>query len=500
MRLGAGGGAIDAPIAELRVPSTAQSRQAMGMRTRLRHLWEVVTTSYWFVPALMSLAAVGLALLLLRFDRSGTGSHEQFGWMYAGGADGAKTLLSTVAASVVTVAGVAFSITIAAMSQASTQFGPRLLRSFMRDTGNQVVLGTFVATFLYCLLVLRTTHGETERGRQFVPHASVTVSVLMAAASMAVLIYFIHHVSVSLQAPAVVAASAADLERVIVGLRKDRQSTAVAAPSRGSDGVLPPNFDADARPVASTHDGYVQAIDYDELLKIAASSDLIVRLEYRAGDHVIEGSTLARVWPPERYETQVGEILNATFICGRRSTSEQDVEYAVRQMVEIAVRALSPGVNDPFTAINCIDALGSALCRVARQGLPGPYHYDSSGRLRVVARVTTFEGITDAALNQIRQYGRQSVAVMIRLLEVTAKCAEQVTVPEQRQSLLRHAQMVWADAEESIRGERDRMAVHGRWEEAVRALGPAAAEPGVYHREGARGSVADEAAVAHTPR
>src|SRR5687767_1515596 len=183
------------------------------MRTRLHHLWETLTTGYWFVPAVMMLAAALAAFLLLYIDRTVIGA--RVGWLYVGGADGAKTLLSTVAGSVITVAGVVFSITIASLTQAASQFGPRLLRNFMRDRGNQVTLGTFVATFLYCLLVLRAIHGRLEDGVAFVPQASVTGAVVLAVASIAVLVYFIHHVSVSLQAPSVVAAIRADLDATI---------------------------------------------------------------------------------------------------------------------------------------------------------------------------------------------------------------------------------------------------------------------------------------------
>ena len=162
------------------------------MTARLRHIWIVLTSGYWFVPMVMMLASTGLAFGLLYIDNELLG--DRVGWLYAGGADGAKTMLSTVAASVITVAGVVFSITIAALTQASSQFGPRLLRNFMRDTGNQMVLGTFIGTFMYCLLVLRTIHGEVADRTAFVPQASVTGAMLLAVASLAVLVYFIHHV------------------------------------------------------------------------------------------------------------------------------------------------------------------------------------------------------------------------------------------------------------------------------------------------------------------
>jgi uncharacterized membrane protein len=436
------------------------------MRTRLRHLWEVVTTGYWFVPTVMMLAAAGAAFLLLYIDRATIGA--RVGWLYAGGADGAKTMLSTVAGSVITVAGVVFSITIAALTQASSQFGPRLLRNFMRDTGNQVVLGTFVGTFIYCLLVLRTIHGKMEDGVEFVPQASVTFAVLLATASIAVLIYFIHHVSVSLQAPAVVAAVLQDMNDVIARLPVDQKGT--GEPLAASD-ELPPEFHASTCPVPSVKQGYVQAVDYAGLVEFARGSDLILRVAYRPGQYVIEGTPLVHAWPADRGgNKEVAEHVNAAFICGRNATTEQDVEQALRQMVEVAVRALSPGINDPFTAINCVDALGSAICGVARRGLPGPHRYDGQGKLRLVAPVSTFAGVVDTAFNQIRQYGRGSVAVTIRLLEVLAICGRQVVNEDQRGCLLRHATMVYEDSREAVTQPLDRDDVRARWEVAVRVL------------------------------
>ena len=439
------------------------------MRTRLRHVWEVLTTGYWFVPTVMILAAAASAFLLLYIDRAVIGA--RVGWLYAGGADGAKTLLSTVAGSVVTVAGVVFSITIAALTQASSQFGPRLLRNFMRDTGNQAVLGTFVATFVYWLLVLRTIHGKVEDGVEFVPQASVTAAVLLAVASIAVLIYFIHHVSVSLQAPAVVAAVLDDLEDVIARLPDDQEGSGVTVAA--GDG-LPPDFDTAARPIPAAKQGYVQVVNYRALTEVAERSDLILRLAYRPGDYVIEGTPLLFAWPADRCGgggKDLAERANEAVICGRNATAEQDVEQGLRQLVEVAVRALSPGINDPFTAINCIDALGSAVCRVARSGLPGPLRHDGQGRLRIVTPVPTFGGVVDTAFNQIRQYGRGTASVTIRLLEVITICGRQMVNDDQRRCLLRHAKMVYEDSQEAVSQPRDRDDVHGRWEMAVRALG-----------------------------
>jgi uncharacterized membrane protein len=444
------------------------------MKVRLRHLWELVSTNYWFVPSVMTIAAAVAAFVMLHIDRIYFPSDIQGFWFYSGGADGAKTLLSTVAGSIITVAGVVFSITIAALTQASSQFGPRLLRNFMRDASNQVVLGTFVATFVYCLLVLRTIHGKVGDYQSFVPQASVTGAVLLSVASVAVLIYFIHHVSMSLQAPNIVASVRADLLKV---LNRMAQSTpdATAAPEEGP-ASLPAEFSTPGCPILSTCDGYIQAVDYEELLAVASESNLLLRVACRAGDYIISGNPLLHAWPADGCAPELGKRMIAAFICGNQRTSEQDLEYAIRQMVEVAVRALSPGINDPFTAINCIDALGSVVCRAARAKLPSPRLYDQANTLRLVTPVSTFAGITDAAFNQIRQYGRDSVAVTICLLETIEACAIQIRAEGARQALLRQAQMIYRQSKDAILEREDRSDVQCRWEAVAKALRGAAWE------------------------
>lgn len=436
----------------------------------------MLTTGYWFVPSVMTLAAAALAFTLLLIDRNLLGA--RIGWLYAGGSDGAKTLLSMVAGSVITVAGVAFSITIAALSQASSQFGSRLLRNFLRDTGNHVVLGTFVATFVYCLLVLRTIHGKVQDGVEFVPQASVTAAVLMAIASIAVLIYFIHHVSSSLRAPTVVATVLAELDQVVARMADDQQGAAVALPWAQDPPRLEPPDGAVARNVPAQSGGYLQAVDYGGLTAIASRAELVFRLAYRPGDYVIEGSPLLQAWPTPKVngnggggDPRLAQRVNAAFICGPHATTEQDVEQAVRQIVEVAVRALSPGINDPFTAINCIDALGSALCRLARTGLPAPLRYDCHNTLRLITPVTDFDGLADTALNQIRQCAGPAVAVTLRLLEMLAKCGPQMTSTPQRRALLRHAEMIYRQGERTITEPLDRADLSGRWRTAEEALG-----------------------------
>ncbi len=444
------------------------------MKLRLQHFWEVVSSGYWFVPSVMSGVASILALLLVTLDRNVLDNKDPIPWLYTGGFEGAKTLLSTVAGSVITVAGVVFSITIAALTQASAQFGPRLLRNFMRDTANQVVLGTFVATFLYCLMVLRAIHGPLDDdGTAFVPQMSVTGAVLLAIASIAVMIYFIHHVSVSLQAPIVVANVRADLLSTIDRVAMTQEGSSTPTPSdRAAHSYLPPDFEGNCCGVLAPRDGYLQAVDFSTLVGTAAERNFVTRMDCRAGDYVIAGTPLLHVHPSEACTPAVTSVMSEAFIIGDQRTSEQDVEYAARQLVEIAVRALSPGINDPFTAVNCIDALGSGLCLIARRGLAGPLRYDAEGVLRLVLPVSTYAGIADLCFNQIRQYGRDSVAVNARLLEVIAACAPDAAALHKKTALLRHAEMVYRQSQDetAIPEERDRRDLMLRWHTTKAAI------------------------------
>ncbi|GAB6143859.1 DUF2254 domain-containing protein [Desulfocicer niacini] len=390
-------------------------------------------------------------------------------WTFTGGAEGASSLLGAIAGSMITIAGVVFSMTLVALSLASSQLGPRLLRNFMRDTTTQAVLGTFVATFLYCLLVLRTIRRTEEI--TFVPHLSVTLSVLLAVVSVGVLIYFIHHVSVSIQADEIVARVGTEL---IEGIdRLFPENIGQGAPPIPTE---PPNagflgmFGREAIPIGSAEDGYLQFVDGDALMALAMQEDVVIRLERRPGHYVVAGRPLVLVWPGNRVTDKFVDQVNSAFALGNQRTPGQDIEFAVNQLVEIAIRALSPGVNDPFTAMTCVDHLGSALCRLVQRDIPSPYLHDTQDQLRVITPVFTFPDVTDAALNQIRQYGRTSTAVAIRLLETIAEVAGFVHRPEDRAALLRHAKMIVRGARDGLLEDEDRQEVEERFESANQLL------------------------------
>jgi uncharacterized membrane protein len=205
-------------------------------------------------------------------------------------------------------------------------------------------------------------------------------------------------------------------------------------------------------------------------MTIATEGDFVLRLTRRPGEFVAGGSELARVWPSQRVSKELPAQINDTFAVGPQRTAIQDVEYGVNQLVEVAVRALSPGVNDPFTAIMCVDQLGACLGLLAQRDIPSPYRFDDQGRLRVVAESVTFPAVADAAFHQIRQYGRSSVAVTIRLLETIARMAGKVTREEDREALLRHATLIERGSRDAFPEAADRHDVQERYQAVVRTL------------------------------
>ncbi|WP_425615285.1 DUF2254 domain-containing protein [Anatilimnocola sp. NA78] len=442
------------------------------MNQLLRYYWESLRTSYWFLPALQGLIAIVGALGTVYLDHI-IHEHAKWAipWTYTGSPDGARAVLSTIAGSMMTVAGVVFSITIVALSLASGQFGPRLLRNFIRDRNNQFVLGTFTATFLYCLLVLRTVRSAEDV--RFVPGISVTIGILLAVFNLGILIYFIHHVAFSIQATEVIRAVTEELHQTIDRLWPDRLGQPPPQPEGMPLDQVPPTppqryVHEEAVPMVATHSGYIDVINGEALIKLAREHDLIFRLAYRPGHFVIEGTTLAWAWPTQPATEEVSRSLNRAFIFASQRTPFQDVEFAVDQLVEVAIRALSPGINDPFTALNCIDRLGEALSQLMQRAVPPALRYDEDDQLRVITNPADFRAVTDAAFNQIRQYGSGSAAVLIRMLETFRKMGTLACREDDLVALGHHANLVVRAAKRDLPEPADLCDVEERYAELQR--------------------------------
>ena len=436
---------------------------------RVRNAWDLLSSSLWFVPTAMTVVAIAAAIAAMAADRSLTRIPESWFFLYSGGAEGARSVLSTIAGSMITVAGVAFSATMVALSFASSELGPRLLRNFMRDRGNQIVLGTFIATFVYCLLVLRTV---SESPRQFVPHIGVTGALALALASLAVLIYFIHHVAMTLQADYVISIVALDLdrsiERLYPGAMGEDPPPQRIAELKAREKALRSDEAAQVAPDVS---GYAHALDVDALMDLAVKHDLLIRVLSRPGRYVLDGVAVAEIWPAAGVDERVREKVREAFLIGRMRTSKQDVEFALHQLVEVAVRALSPGVNDPFTAITCIDRLSTGLLHLMRRDFPSRFRVDGEGQLRVIADRPDFRGVVDASFHQIRQSGAGHPAVIIRLLEMLTLLLEQATSDQHRGALEHHVALVRRAGVRETAEARDRRDITDTAEDADAAAG-----------------------------
>jgi uncharacterized membrane protein len=423
---------------------------------------EALRTNLWLVPMLEVLAALALYAGTHALDHAAyKGSLTLPSWVIQGGPDAARQILTALAAAVITVVGVVFSIMIVTLTLASTQFGPRMLRNFIRDRGTQFTLGTFVATFVYSTLVLISIEPASQ-GRQFVPHASVTVAVGLVAVSMGVLIYFIHHITTSIQLPQVIASIASDLSNAI-----DVESTGSGSIEAGpSVTELLARMEDGGGNVPAPSSGYLQFIRHGTLVGLAAEKGAVIRLLHRPGHFLVSGHPMATVWPPDAAPA-VSRELRRAHITGPYRTLTQDLAFAVDQLVEIAIRALSPAVNDTFTAMTCIDWLGDSLCKVTTRWRPTRVHRDSHGYVRVITAHVSYERLVERAFEKIRQAGRGNPAVLIRQLEALTKIIEDTTTAEQRELLLAQASMILTASNETIPEPADRADVLREYDELL---------------------------------
>lgn len=440
--------------------------------------------SYWFVPSLLAAGAIVLSFVTVALDRwIGEAWQERidaFDWLHGNDPDGARLLLSTIAGSMIGVAGVSFSVTIAALAYASNQFGPRIIHNFMRDRVNQITLGVFAATFLYCLLVLRTV--TSEPGGAGVPHLSILVGIAFAVVCIGVLIHFIHNIADSIHANSAMARIGGEL-REAVGRLFPETIGDPAPPDPAVPGMLDENretglpvaFARHAVPVPATRDGYLQALSEDDLLAVAQRHDLVVRVVLRPGDFAVTGRPLAYAWPPDRVDQDVFDAIQRCYATGPRRTQQQDARLPMDQLVDMAGRALSPGVNDPMTAIGCLQWLCAVLSYAARRAEPEPARVDAEGTLRVVACPLTFDDLVEASVGRLRPYFETDRNAALAMMRMIAEVLRDTTRSRDRATLIAQAEKLFEGASRSL-VVRDDVARLDRMLNDIKAL--AALEPG----------------------
>lgn len=360
------------------------------------------------------------------------------GWITGLDADAAQLILATIAGSMMTTVSVVFSVLVMALSLASLQFSPRILRGFMADRPTQHTLGVFVGTFLYCLVVLGTVRDEPA---PFVPGISVGVAMLLAAGDLVWLVYFIHHISHGIHANFIA-------ERVgneTISIIDEEFPTSVGRADTHAEDSDPPSAPEDSDVVESELSGYVQLVNREQLLELAQKHEITIYQQHGIGEFVIEGNPLVAIAPAGRLSEALQAACRECFDLGPVRTMQQDVHYGIRQIVDMALKAISPAVNDPTTAATCIDQLGRVLAHLARRRiLPLDMRDPKTGRLLMLRRAVTFRGSVDLAFNQLRQYGRADMAVCLRIVRALLEIATATDHAPHQEHALKHARAVEA--------------------------------------------------------
>lgn len=421
---------------------------------RMPNVGNAMVASFWFVPMILVIIAVALAFGLVEVEEYvGPDRVSQWPVVLSTGPETARSILSTIATAMATVGATTFSLTIVAITLAAQQYTPKLLHNYMSNRRNQLVLGVLTGTFAYAILVLRSVRSDPG----FVPTLALTIGLVLALISVGVFIYFIHHVASILQDATIAAGiesrTLATIDRAFVHDAGEAGDARCVGHGRG------------VAVRADKNSGYVQLIQIDQLVELMAKHDLVLTIERGAGEFVPKGGVLARIDPPDRVTQEIVEKVGSHFKIGQDRTYQQDVAYGIYQLVDIAVRALSPSFNAITTASTCIDHIGSILRQLATVELPATRHYCCDGHTRVIIESPTFGDLLTLGFHQIRTFGESYAVILIHLLEVIAELEGVIDQPERRWELVEQANRIAAAAERGLTAEVDREAINVQLED-----------------------------------
>jgi|SRR5690348_5925730 len=449
-------------------------------RVRNRALSAVLRRSWrgnfwiWATPLLFFLGAFLFALFTLQLDKAvDAGRLSLPSWALGGGVSEAQSVLSVVASASISVLTLVFSSALVVLTLAAAQFGSFLLHDFIRLRITRLTLGMFVASFVYSLTVL-TRVGEGA-SQQFVPEISAKVAVVMAFLSVAMLIGFIYTISILVQAQQVAALVAVNLRHAIA----ERQRANAAEGGTGTaDTPLAPaladtlrRLDDEGALVTATSSGYLQAVQFRRLVRAAERADVVVRLAYRPGQFVLAGSTLAEVWPDRGASAAVAGEIGRAHVIGSQRTLQQDLEFAIDKLVQIALLALSRAINNTFNALICIDWLADGLRMLVENPSDWLIYHDRRGTTRVITQPLPLGDLVAAAFDKIRYASDGNPTVIIHLLRTFARLAPSFSRSEERKALGRQADITIEEALKMLTLEADRAAVVDAYGRMCRILG-----------------------------
>ena len=404
---------------------------------KLLFFWSKLKSTFWFIPVLIIALSIVLALGLVYLDSLIEIRREGFArFLFIESTDSARSILTTISGAMIGVAGTVFSITLVALTLASSQFGPRLVKNFMYDHLNQVVLGSYISTYIYCLIILNTISDSTP-----IPSLSILLAMLAAIANIILLIIFIHHIAISIQADTVIANIAETMTKNLKKLFPETENGAADEKMTTDIEAIKSGYTI-KQSIKNKKTGYLQYIDNEKIIHSASELKCLVELHIRPGDYLVANSEYGIIYSHKLIEKQDMAKLKDQFFAGNTRTHQQDPENTIHQMVEIAARALSPGVNDPYTAITCVDNLTTTMIYFTSVKFPSIYHFDEDNNLRLISNTYSFESMLDVAFNQIRQFSKGSPSVVIRLLEALIKINKSAEQESHKKAITKHAKMI----------------------------------------------------------
>ncbi|WP_066218515.1 DUF2254 domain-containing protein [Formosa haliotis] len=420
---------------------------------KLLFLFKRLKSTFWFIPVLIIILSIFLSIGLVSLDQVVTLPHEGLArFFFVNSADSARSILSTISGAMIGVASTVFSITLVALTLASSQFGPRLIRNFMYVRLNQIVLGSYVSTYIYCLFVLNAI--KESDGYTFMPSLSILVAIIAAFINILLLIVFIHQIATSIQADKVISDISDIISNQFQSLYPDKMGEELTPETPLNVEFIKSEYLIQT-PITSKKNGYIQYIDNDALLEAVSDLNAVLDLDFKPGNYIVDGLEIGLLYSNETLDEKQLESITNQFVIGKTKNAQQDLEFSILQMVEIASRALSPGVNDPFTAITCIDNLTSTLCHLTQVKFPSNYRMDNDRHLRIITEHLSFEDFLDSAFNQIRQYSAGCTSVILKLMDALITINKFAKKAVYKQALIKHAEMVVNVGKASLKEKRD---------------------------------------------
>ncbi|NCT41482.1 MAG: DUF2254 domain-containing protein [Alphaproteobacteria bacterium] len=391
------------------------------MLLKIYNYWQLLKSNLWFVPAAFCIGFLAFTASLYYVEITYLHDLEYPSFLFQGSTDDAKSVTIALMSAMITMATLAISITMVVLSLAASQLGPRLIRSFMSDQKTKDFIGLFFGAVMACFVLTIILHS---RGSQMVtPQLTISVVFVICAINLFIFLGFVHHVAQSSIADNVILKVSNDLKSALNRLTKDIIKKRYEASK--DNGEWPKDFEQMSTRIVFERSGYVQNIDYDAIMDIACNHDLRVRVDFKAGRYIVEGEDGLRIYSKVKDKTDdIEKRIKNTFIIGNQHTATQDISYSIRHLVEIAIRALSPGINDSFTAMSVLDHLSGALAILFEKETPAEDFYDDEGIKRMHAKQSDEADIILSAFDQIRFHGRGTPSMIRHLLKKFKPMAE----------------------------------------------------------------------------